>query len=608
MAISLPIKPLEPFHTFVSRYAYHRGVRLDEYSLHTGVQVAYPRPRDIAKIAKDTQNTAVTLAFHTSPAPSQRYRRVFNETVVGPDLEKVVGRFCPRCVYNDYASEARKPFGEIYCRAHWEFRCISTCVEHALDLVEISNPYPSRYCTDFTQRISKEWNRVVDLNATARAVPVSGFDRYFTGRLGGQRVAVDLLDGLPFHGAVRLCEIVGALVLDQKASGVHKLPTTERVLIARHGFETLSGGYQAFEKFLTSRDKMQFDMNDGPRVRPWPRNCYGHLHTYVLSLRGKPEFKTLVDFMEAHICRVADEASEQITLGDLPVKSRYSISSAASEYCLDPEIVRSRLVEAKLLAPETGVRDRKILVSPNVIDDIMAKHDDVIPLTRVAAILSIQWSTMQRFVEQKLIQLVRPECYGRHKGLTSASGLKALVENIRRKTSITTSVRGMARITQFGNGLDAARIIALALEGAVTLHTLDNGPTRLANLWAMRSEVHAAAKINNVTRAVSFRAAAKRLMIPHHIVPKLIDQALLRTGGYPLKNGTLAVGCTVASIDKFAKIYISYAEISATRTVPENFAQIGPHLRFGASGGIYRRADLAQTSNTKLRKDNGRFS
>lgn len=344
----LPFHPDETPLSFAARLA----------AFHTGGRVA-PFLRDIGVAPKALQagkeDAVLRLCAIADVEPALLLRNAFQMTArgcyalrgerVGPEFSASPEiRFCPACLAEDDA--AGSPGAMRRGRLLWTLSVARRCPVHRLALLrragrsgddarhEIAVQFPER---------DEALQALID--AAPRCAPTPLQD-YAAARLDGRPGPV-WLDRQALAAAVRICELLGALLLFGAARAIEDLSDAERDLAETAGFEAASGGEAGIQDALSRVQRAH------KGVGPWltPQKVFGRLYEWAARAREDKSSEDLRRLLRDHILAHFALPPGREVLGEtLETRRLHSVSSLAAETGLDLRQLRAALA-AEGIAP-----------------------------------------------------------------------------------------------------------------------------------------------------------------------------------------------------------------------------------------------------------------
>lgn len=122
-------------------------------------------------------------------------------------------RICPRCAAEAMHDNLTLPIEiAIHDQVQWKIGSIRTCALHDVALIDLGVADKTTTIYDFSGFIAGKVDEFEDLPDIEREA--SAFEHYLIGRLNGAPKTHPFLDGLEFHAAAKLCEVLGAVEID----------------------------------------------------------------------------------------------------------------------------------------------------------------------------------------------------------------------------------------------------------------------------------------------------------------------------------------------------------------------------------------------------------
>ncbi len=596
MANRFPIKSSETLLGFSSRYARERNMDLPKFMRLTGIKIWHHASFDaaVARLATMTGNRAEELAFHALRMEDGRRHKLHGELIDRRDAYRDAARYCPRCVVDDYSAGDRRPFTKVFCRAAWMHRRIVVCPVHHVGLVSISKNYAGYAMEDFTSSMMHNWDEVAAAAENGPSVEVSAFDRYFYDRLNGAPVKHEVLSRLPYHGALGLCDVMGAMITgtDRKARSKHS--REEIRIMAKSGFDLLSGGYRGLRAFLEELDKRHHGADD----KSVGSKLYGEFYGFLHDNAGTPGFETLVNFVRDHAFSVHPLGPENNFLGRGGTRKFHSVRSAFTSYGIHPATLRKLLAANGLLDNETTpTRDLKVSIPVEIMDAVIEGWRDSVPMLFARERLGSSPQVVRQLVEAGIISMASEKSDYALKNIFSRKEIESLLARLDEKASLVDTAR-MLPIRNCVPFMSFADQLLGILDGKIPFGISKPGgvPTTLDHLRVDLDTLKAVAGIGHPAGYVTAKFVTSRLVALTDTVDRLASAGVFETMQYRSGNGLTVTAYSEASVQTFKKDHVSFRKLA--RGI-EHYAKTEDRVRgiepvhdFGGVERFYRKADV----------------
>lgn len=598
MTSALSIKPPETLLGFASRYACYRGVRLPQFMRLTGIKIWHHASFETAvkRLAAMSGNEAELLASHALRLQEETsFHSLHGQMISRREISREAARYCSRCVTEDYKLGGNRPFSNVYCRASWLNGLLTVCPDHEVDIVSISKKYLGYAREDYSSALMDNWREVVKAEETAAHRKASGYDRYFCDRLNGRSVADEILDDLPYYGALRVCEIVGAMEVGGDSVARSKFSFEELQQMSKLGFDILGPGYPALRAFLEKRDHRRQQSDD----KGVGKQLYGILYTYLHDHAEMQEFAPIVDFVRDHAFSAHPLGPENNFLGRGGVRKFHSIRSASMEYGIHPATLRKMLRAAGLLDRDAEVRDLKVSIAAGTMDDLAGRWKDGVPMLYVRERLDASPQVIGQLVEAGILDATDREIDHKLKKFYSSTQIEALFAQMEELASAEADrLVAMVPLKHCAPFMNYSEMIRLILEGklSVGISKPIGAVTTLSHLRVDESEVRYVAGIGIPTDHYDTRAVASRLTLTVANLRKLAEKGMIATTQYRGPNGLATTAYSKVSIDAFTRSYICFRKLARGRSnwekTERRVADVLPVFDFGGTERVYRKVDV----------------
>lgn len=272
---------------------------------------------------------------------------------------KSLFRVCPKCLIEDIESGAeRKPEASAWLRASWSVAQVRTCNIHRNLLVSLSPFIDPSMRNDISAIMRHHESDVRRLASEKRPLAPSTIEDYAALRLAGQEDNSDLLGELPFYLAVRLCEMVGATLTVGRKFTWNGFREEQRVRAGATGYDFISGGKEAFLKFL------ELHYADWSRIRALgAKGLAASFFSWLQDGRKNPDMEPLREMVRSHAIEHLPLGPGDEFLGTITEPRKvHSVYSAHREFGVHPKRLKKLLHQNGLISEEqTTLSDLRIL-------------------------------------------------------------------------------------------------------------------------------------------------------------------------------------------------------------------------------------------------------
>ncbi|MBY5646375.1 TniQ family protein [Rhizobium leguminosarum] len=593
----LPIKSSEPLLGFASRYAREHNMRLPRFMRLTGIKIWNYASFEaaVSRLATMSGNSAEELVFHALRVEDGGRHRLLGELIDRRDAIRNAARYCPHCVVEDHSGGGPRPFSNVFCRAAWMHSRVGACPRHKIALVSITEQYASYATEDFTSALMDNWHEVIAAAEGATTFEVADYDRYFCDRLNGVPASHEVLDELPYEGALRLCDVLGAMITGKGRKARAKQSADEIRMIAKTGFDLLSTGYlglRAFLEELDDRYNRADDESGGSKL-------YGKLYGFLHDNAETPGFTSLVKFVRDHAFSVHPLGPENNFPGHGGIRKFHSVRSAFLSYGIQPSTLRNLLAAEGLLDDEmTPARDLKISIPVDVMEAIIENWRDSVPMLFARERLATSPQVVRQFVAAGILSTKSEKSEHALKNLFSRKQIEGLIVRLESLASSDPDAVGMTPLQNCVPFMSFADQIKGILQSKIPLGILklEGEPTTLEHLRVDTSVVKAVVGVGAPTGYVTAKYVTSRLVTVTDTVHRLESEGVFETVKYRSRNGLSVTGYSETSVKSFMKNYITFRKLARQKanwaSTETRVAGIKPVFDFGGPERIYRRQDL----------------
>lgn len=560
LRLTVPLHVDETAVSFVSRLAARNGcTSARSFCLDWG-----PRFQDVVNGDTSTLSaiaelggvpaTALQDAAFVATAPATWSYR--GEALVRPSLRRARVAICAACAIADIKNAPDlKPRFAIYGRPAWLIDAIKTCPVHELGLSIVSEDLGPQRLHDFVVHVAPAIDRLPQLAAAAPRRPIGALEHYILSRLDGQQ-SLDLLDHMPLHAAIRLCETSGAVSLFGPKADHRKLSEDQWLAAGGRGCTDLAGGPEAVRRTLDSLKAAHggHDRQDGPHV------SFGQLYDLLNATRKDPAYAPVRDLVESYIREnFALQPRHQVFGKRLKTRLKHSVHTLAKKSGIHPKRLRKHLLAAGLIdQAQASLSDHNVLFDAAAGAWIATELVDTVSLPAAREHLNVPRSQMDVLLKHGFVKpaggMAEFGGYERY----SLSELNGFLSQLLRKARPVTRLPARA-----ANIPDAARhaccsaaeVVRLIIDGQVEVLRLRSTRGYMAVHVIVR---HVLDAVRGPETGLSIRKVATRLHTSDRVVEALIKHKHLDslTGLNPV-NRCPQVLVSVEEIEKFESGFVS---------------------------------------------------
>jgi hypothetical protein len=460
---------------------------------------------------------------------------------------------------------------------------------------------------DFAHAVRTEWPRIGSLLAAAPRREPSALETYVLDRIRNGRGAA-WLDTCSLNGAVKSCEIIGAVLLHGRTPNLTKFSEDDWEAAGAAGYAIARQGEEALRRFFSSLQ----ETCPTQAGQVGPQAIFGRLYQW-LNYQGRgEEGAPLRDLLRQYLLETMPVGPGNSLLGRMVesrrVHSIYTLSKATGQH---PKRLRKILIEAGLVPEDaTDIVDNRVVFNADEAEQLVRRFATSVPLTEVAAYLNCSRVHARLLYEREFIRPVVDASTSLASGKHSFE--KEDLDNffarlLHSATPMSDLEAGFADLPRAAKRAccSAMEIVALVLEGRLKRLRRDLRQQGYLALLVDVEEVQALVRLNLNAQGMTLREVERRFGTHTKVV-----EALIRTGDGPLPTMTVinpVNRCpqTVVpfdSLEAFEREYVGLTHLARERGVHHvvlrkrlDAAGVVPALtreKFGAT--FYRRSELPE--------------
>lgn len=519
---------------------------------------------------------------------------------------------CPACLQEDFTfadgpSIMQRPELHAFGRTAWLLSPIRTCAKHKLGLVELFHAKRPLEIHDFAHAVRTEWPRIGSLLAAAPRREPSALEIYILDRIRNGR-GTAWLDTCSLNGAVKSCEIIGAVLLHGLTPNLTRFSEDDWEAAGAAGYAIARQGEEALRHFFTSLQ----ETCPTQAGQVGPQAIFGRLYQW-LNYHGMGEERApLRDLLRQHLLETMPIGPGTKFLGRMvesrTVHSIYTLSKATGQH---PKRLRKILIEAGLVPKDAiGVVDNRIVFSADEAEQIVRRFTTSIPLKDVAAYLNCPRVHARLLYEREFIRPVIDASTSMASGKHSfdKDDLDNFLARLLQSASpMADPEPGFADLPHAAKRAccSAMEIVALVLEGRLKRLGRDLNQQGYLALIVDVEEVRALVRLGLNAQGMTLREVERRFGIHTGVV-----KALIRPGDGPLPTMTVVnpvnrcpqTVVPFEALDAFEREYVGLTRLARERGVHHvvlrkrlDAAGVVPALtREKFSATFYRRRELPE--------------
>lgn len=303
-------------------------------------------------------------------------------------LEMATLRVCRHCLYQDMAAGHGRAVTRPYVRAAWRWMVIGTCPIHGCELEEI-------FAGDITTWIARR-SDALGLNLPEIREPDPA-DVYFANRVNGAGKVSEFLDELPAYVAAEFCTVLGhfrSLPKDGRArsrvpDGFMNAPCRKA------GYSVAVEGKEAIMSFLS--DYVDTAIETASEFK----NIYGVVRRWLRKFVEDADYRPVVELFQRHAEEHIPMESGDIFLTEVKERQVHTIHSAANEYQLTPDRVRSVLENHGFTSVGPGGDVSAARVFPRaVLHQHLVLEKQLLTTSEAANLLGCTWQFLDILLQQ----------------------------------------------------------------------------------------------------------------------------------------------------------------------------------------------------------------
>jgi hypothetical protein len=472
-------------------------------------------------------------------------------------------RICPACIQDDIASRSGPIQARPFLRGAWAVHAVGTCITHRTPLVCTSRPIDPYLRNDFAAYAQKHRDELDELAAVTQPVIASAADAWMHDRLTFH-ADQGLLGSLHFHVAVRLCEIVGAILLFGLSAVPGKLSEPDLSAARERGYEVASCGADSIRLFLaTLDDRFWKTAHAAGGVM-----LYGPLYAWLQANIENSDFEPIRELVKMHVVNTLPVGPGDVFLGPVEHRRWHSVHSAAKQYGLHPKRLRKVLAEKSYIGTDhEGLPDGRVVFEAEPAAPFLASVTASVPAPVARQRLNVSMGVFNRIVRSGLVQPiagnhlsgdVRPHYSQEQLDQFLKTLLGRALESDGRDADMLAIAPAVTRV-----GCTAIEIIKLILADRLERIEFDPGKNGIASILVSVAEVREKTVLHN-HGGLSLREVERHLQTTTGTVGRLVQHGLLppHTALNPVKRCPQTV-VMPEDLAAFTEKYVSLYELAS---------------------------------------------
>jgi hypothetical protein len=354
----LPLMPGETTTSFFTRMAMDIGLPIMPLSRLIGT--SFYRIVEGDRGAMDRLGEAfhmdpALLRYRAIPLVGKRRYRLGRDTVPREALNRSELRVCPECIREDLATGSGARQVRPYLRLRSHVASIHVCEDHEVQLMVASRENRPHLIHDAAYRLNLA-REAIEQAPVIKASPVKS-ETYLMKRLEGISTSA-WLDGLDFHAAARICEVIGIAEVFGVRAPWTSLDIGQKRHAAGVGFEIADDGVAGIDRWLTTLTKVNFQHKTGWGLKLVYGRLYEWLsHDGVRDLALDPLRRVMHDHI---VSNLPLGPKDKIFRWPIAKRKVHSVFTLANEYDLPIRTVRRRGAIAGIFKDDPELTDDRI--------------------------------------------------------------------------------------------------------------------------------------------------------------------------------------------------------------------------------------------------------
>ncbi|WP_157999530.1 TniQ family protein [Nitrospirillum viridazoti] len=294
LALTLPLGELETPASYCSRLAHRNGCgSAAEFCLDMGFTLRKIVAGDSDAFARLAEVSGADVEALKRGAFIPSGTRMFD--IAGQTIPVVASRrnclkVCPRCLAEDVAASPELKEAAPFQRVHWQVAWFRSCPTHRIRLVDLVEKTGGRVYGEVTNAIRPLFKTIADGGLEQSRSDSFYLEAYLLHRLQGVEAGASWLDGLQFHVAARLCEVVGAMDLFGRDVPTKTLDEKALSQSGHVGYDLLKEGLCEF------LDKLRSNLWT-ETLGAGAKRLFGRLYSWLIDETENDAYKPLIDIV-----------------------------------------------------------------------------------------------------------------------------------------------------------------------------------------------------------------------------------------------------------------------------------------------------------------------
>lgn len=525
------------FHAGVSAGKFCRYSGLDRGDFRSGTM-------SFSELTAALSGTSVQSVFlNTLRQDADDTLHLRGERLGLPMVRRTFVGYCPCCLREDVEGNPTMGDGAMRLRWAWLLRPIVACPVHGVALTMIRAP-DAVSAFDLGRLFAQQGIQVKEMTPTI-ALTSGELQTYVIKRVEGETSGPSWLDGQALWPAVKLCEMLGALIEDGPNARTSEYTEQEWARVGNIGYKTCQGGTDAILGALAAL-RVSAGASSG---RAGPQAVYGFVYNWLKHSARAKEFGFFRDILREAIVENFATSPGEVIFGEKITERRvHSVNSLVNKTGINRYRLY-RLMRKTGMIPETAEEG--------------AFNQWVFPAEDGERLIE----RIENSVSQNKVQHVLG-CSKTHAEQLAHHGLITSI--------VAISEGGVGQTQGYFNHDDLAEFMDTVLSRAKNWSAEEDGFVNLTKAAKGRSSTaeilrwHLEGKLSG-TRLIAGRARLDHLRFDLALLRKLVDQSR----GYGLHRLTSVALILGVNIDAVKKLidkkaggpWLATAPQSATRSL-----------------------------------------
>lgn len=419
--------PRETVFSYLSRLASAWGTTPPDFAYDVGTpfkRLLDEGPSAILDLAASTglsEEQAVELMSWTGVRAGDVRMTFRGESFVSRALRNPVMRGCPICLREDAANQPENPLEALVMRGDWQLRAVRLCIRHRHPLMPLWTRSPPRERFDFAARLQEVLPTILSGELVQPRVDITEYDIWLDQRISGGQDHSWLRDETIF-AVTTFCRDLGAAI----GLSDHEAGNETGFDYPAVGFNAAVTGPDDLRRLLDRLAKLA----TGPLAEP--NSVFGPLYVNLaIAYAGDAAFTTFRALLRECILENWPVAGGKEVLGQVtPTRRLHSVTTAAKELRMRPDILDTYLVDMGLFSPDDPRPKNKKLFDAQVHSRTLKEIASLIGAREMRSFLGITRAEMDAFTADGLLMpRIRNPKVKKHWLREDGEGIKLLLKD-----------------------------------------------------------------------------------------------------------------------------------------------------------------------------------